>query len=252
MNPMLADSNLSPTAVPAERWQAPLPENTTREAGPTASPRKWMICCLMGVLGVLAFSVDLPISKVMVEGDWPQPLRRLRGPLHRSLEAIEPFGQPVAVVTVSLAVLLCAGPARGAAFRILATALSSGTLVDLLKISVARVRPRYFNFEGSVADTFHSFFPGAAGSSHIQSWPSGHTATAVGFCLALSTLFPRGRWLFRALAALVAMQRIESGAHYLSDTLFAAAVACGVWVIVFGHGPIGRMFDRIDKHWAAS
>ncbi len=73
---------------------------------------------------------------------------------------------------------------------------------------------------------------------------------AVGFCLALSTVFPRGRWLFISLAVLVALQRIESGSHYLSDTLFAAAVANGVWIVVFGHGRVGRVFDRIEARWA--
>jgi membrane-associated phospholipid phosphatase len=186
----------------------------------------------------------------MVEGDWPQPLQRLRGTISRSLGAIEPFGQPVAVFSVSLAVLLCAGPRRGVGFRILAGAVGAGLAVDLLKISVARVRPKHFNFTGTVSDTFHSFFPGVTGGSQIQSWPSGHTAMAAGFCLALSTVFPRGRWLFISLAVLVALQRIDSGFHYLSDTVFATAVAYGVWIVVFGHGRVGRMFDRIEARWA--
>jgi membrane-associated phospholipid phosphatase len=118
--------------------------------------------------------------------------------------------------------------------------------VDLLKLCVARVRPRHFDFQGSVFDTFSDLLPGSGGGSHVQSWPSGHTATAVGFCLALSAVFPQGKWLFRALAALVALQRIESGAHYLSDTLFAAGVAYVVHLVVFGSGPVGRRFDRIE------
>jgi membrane-associated phospholipid phosphatase len=187
-------------------------------------------------------SIDVPIARALVAG---QALRSL----HRFLESIEPFGQPPAVIAVALAVLLCGGIRRGAAFRIAAAALFSGLAVDLLKMFVARIRPRHFDFQGTVFDTFSGALPGTGAGSRFQSWPSGHTATAVGFCLALSVVFPRGRWLFRVLAALVALQRIESGAHFLSDTLFAASVAYAVAMIVFGRGPVGRWFDRVELRW---
>jgi membrane-associated phospholipid phosphatase len=196
--------------------------------------RRWFICLVLVCLGGFSFTLDVPISRIMVGQDWPQPWQGWRETIDRSLAAFEPFGQPAAVISVSLAVLLCGGPRRGLAFRIAAGALGAGLCADVLKTLVARVRPREFNFQGTVTDTFHSFFPGAAGGSQIQSWPSAHTATAVGFCLALSTVFPRGRWLFVSLAVLVAVQRIEAGAHYLSDTVFATAVAYGVWILVFG------------------
>lgn len=217
----------------------------------TGAARQWFVCFLIAALGSLALTIDVPLSQRMVEGNWPQPLARLRGPIHHSLAAIEPFGQPAAVISVSLAVLLCGGPGRGVGWRILAGSIGAGLVADVLKITVARIRPRHFNFQGSVSDTFHSFLPGAAGSSHIQSWPSGHTAMAVGFCLALSTIFPRGRWLFALLAVLVALQRIESGSHYLSDTLFSAAIAYGVWIVVFGPGRVGRVFDRVEARIAS-
>ena len=44
--------------------------------------------------------------------------------------------------------------------------------------------------------------------------------------LALGWLYPKGKWLFLLLALLVACQRIECGAHYLSDVLCGAAVSC--------------------------
>jgi membrane-associated phospholipid phosphatase len=191
------------------------------------------------VTGLLALTIDVPLSRAMVED------HALKS-LHRFLEMMEPFGQPPAVIVVSLAVLLCGGARRGASLRIAAGGLASGLAVDMLKLCVARIRPRHFNFPGSVVETFLGLLPGAGGGSHLQSWPSGHTATAVGFCLALSAVFPGGRWLFRVLALLVALQRIESGAHYLSDTLFAASVAYVVHLAVFGSGPVGRWFDRIE------
>jgi membrane-associated phospholipid phosphatase len=198
----------------------------------------------MVLASLSALAVDLPLSRAMVEG---QALR----PLHYVLNSIEPFGQPPAVIVVSLAVLSCGGVRRGAGFRIVAGGLAPGLTVDLLKLCVARVRPRHVSdFHGAVFDTFSGAFPGISAGSEMQSWPSGHTAVAVGFCLALSAIFPKGRWLFRVLAALVALQRIESGAHFLSDALFAAAIAYAVFAIVFGRGPIGRWFDRVESRWA--
>lgn len=246
---MSADTR-APAIIPFEPAPQALAVEPVAQPGVESSARKWFVGVLIMALGALAFTIDVPVSQMMVEGSWPQPVRRLRKPIHDFLGAIEPFGQPTAVIAVSLAVLLCAGPGRGVAFRIFAGAVGAGLCVDVLKIIVARVRPRHFNFQGTVSDTFHSLFPGSAGGSHIQSWPSGHTAMAVGFCLALSSVFPRGRWLFITLAVLVALQRIESGAHYLSDTLFATAVAYGLWTVVFGRGPVGRFFDRIESKWA--
>jgi membrane-associated phospholipid phosphatase len=206
--------------------------------------RHWLAFGLIVLAGVSALAVDLPLSQAMVEG---QVLR----PLHSALGSIEPFGQPPAVIAVSIAVLSCGGVRRGAGFRILAGGLAPGLIVDILKLCVARVRPRHVSdFHGAVLNTFNGAFPGTTAGSEMQSWPSGHTAVAVGFCLALSAIFPKGRWLFRILAALVALQRIESGAHYLSDTLFAAAVACAVFAVVFGRGPIGGWFDRVESRWA--
>ncbi len=229
----------SPSSIAVGSGQAERPHEAVHSHNSPSPTRQWGAFLFLVLAGILALPIDVPLSRAMVQGqalNW----------LHRFLEMIEPFGQPPAVIAVSLAVLLCGGTRRGAAFRIAAGALLSGLAVDLLKMCVARIRPRHFDFQGTVFDTFSGLLPGMATDSQIQSWPSGHTATAVGFCLALSAVFPPGRWLFRLLAALVALQRIESGAHYLSDTLFAAGVAYVVHIAVFGSGPLGRLFDRIE------
>jgi membrane-associated phospholipid phosphatase len=176
----------------------------------------------------------------------------VRDGLHRFLEAIEPFGQPAAIISVSLAVYLCGGRRRQSALRILGSFLLASLACNAVKLCVARVRPvsffkQYFESEGTALDTFLGVFPGTGGGTACQSFPSGHTTAAVAFCLALSAIFPRGRGLFAILAGLVALQRIECGAHYLSDTLFAASLACLVHRAVFGNGPIGRWFNQLES-----
>jgi membrane-associated phospholipid phosphatase len=214
--------------------------------------RGWQIWGLFVVAGILALGVDVTLSRVMVHGHaihWQGPLREW---VHDFLGSFEPFGQPPAIIAVSLAVYLCGGRRRGAALRIAGSFLLASLAANFFKLCVARVRPvfffkQHFDFGGTVLDTFQGLFWGTAGGTANQSFPSGHTTVAVAFSLALSAVFPRGRWLFATLAGLVALQRIECGAHYLSDTLFAASLAYVVHRAVFGDGPLGRWINRLES-----
>jgi membrane-associated phospholipid phosphatase len=103
---------------------------------------------------------------------------------------------------------------------------------DVIKLFIARTRPLATHQTASVADTFVLALPllnsGALKDGyghHVQSFPSAHAATAVGLAIALSTFYPRGRWLFAVFAALAMLQRLGAQAHYLSDVLAGAAVA---------------------------
>jgi len=61
-----------------------------------------------------------------------------------------------------------------------------------------------------------------------QSFPSAHTATAAALAVVLTSVYFRGVWLFYSVVVLVAMQRVETGAHYVSDVLCGAAIGCVV------------------------
>jgi undecaprenyl-diphosphatase len=80
-------------------------------------------------------------------------------------------------------------------------------------------------------------------SSKMQAFPSAHTATAFGLAIGLTWLYPRGRWLFATFAVLVACQRIQSGAHFLSDTFFGAALGCVVAAVCIKYV---KWFDRFE------
>lgn len=102
-----------------------------------------------------------------------------------------------------------------------------GVIASAVKLLVTRERPRSFDSRGAASESFLGL-PGTPGVSELQSFPSGHTATAVGLAFALSSLYPRGRYLFAGLALLAAMQRVLFEAHFVSDTLAAAGIACFV------------------------
>ncbi len=104
----------------------------------------------------------------------------------------------------------------------------AGLIAQLAKHLLPRLRP---NVSDLTADVWQTFVTSSADSQlplaarDLQSYPSGHSATAFGLACGLAWLYPRGRWLFVVFAVLAMMQRIESGAHFVSDTLAGAAIA---------------------------
>ena len=108
------------------------------------------------------------------------------------------------------------------------TAFAGGLMATLIKATlVDRVRPRAADLAAAVSSlaTFgDSLAANIASHSDINSFPSGHAATAAGLAAALAWKYPRGTWFFVALAAAAAAQRVASLAHYPSDVLMGAAV----------------------------
>jgi membrane-associated phospholipid phosphatase len=65
--------------------------------------------------------------------------------------------------------------------------------------------------------------------------------------IGLAGCYPHGRWLFGLFALLAALQRIECSAHFPSDTLAGAAVACLWCGICFDPRLLGRRLDRFEN-----
>jgi membrane-associated phospholipid phosphatase len=219
-----------PEALWDARWQA----NRSRQ---------FRILGYLLALGFLATTVDISVAQRLVHGQWLHKL-------HRFLGSFEPFGQPTAILMTAAAIALCDVRRRPLMPRLLAAALGSGLAADVVKLAIARTRPRHHDLADSVWSTFQGFFPGPWAGSALQSCPSAHTATAVGFALALGTLFPPGRWLFFPAAGLVALQRIEAGAHFVSDTLWGAVVGYAVCLVLFRADLAGAWFDRRERLWS--
>jgi len=56
------------------------------------------------------------------------------------------------------------------------------------------------------------------------SFPSGHSASAAAFAVAVGHLLPGTRWPLRSAAAAVAFSRVYTGVHYPGDVIIGAAV----------------------------
>jgi membrane-associated phospholipid phosphatase len=104
------------------------------------------------------------------------------------------------------------------ALFVFASVAVSGVVALLIKLIFGRFRPILYFQDGLYG--FNFFHP----SEDLNSFPSGHAATALSLAFALSILFPRYRFPLFCSGLLVALSRTVTTAHFLSDTV------AGAWV----------------------
>jgi undecaprenyl-diphosphatase len=181
-------------------------------------PHTFAVTGLLLLAALASLRFDIPVARWALAGGCPRTI-------HECLEIGEGFGHGAGVAIIVAAAWLLDMAGRRRIVRIVATVLAAGLSADLVKLFVGRLRPRDFSFaHGHVIDTFVTWLPLAGNHSGGQGFPSAHTATAVALALALSWAYPRSRSLVFTLAAMVAIQRVECGAHFASDALAGAAI----------------------------
>lgn len=168
-------------------------------------------------------------------------------PFRRVLTWAEGFGHGIGVLLVGLLIYQLDPANRRRLVRALSMGLTSGLSADGMKLLVGRLRPRAFDLTESIGHSFTGLFPLLEGGSGGQSFPSAHVATAVGWALGLSWLYPRGKWMFVFLAGLVLCQRVEALAHFLSDALAGAAVGCWIGALFLPGGWLSQPFSRWEN-----
>lgn len=197
---------------------------------------------LLFALGAVAVAtVDGPIAKYDFPNSAPRQLMAV-------VNHAEVFGNGVCVVFFLAAVWLLDPARRRMIPRLACASWGAGIAANLVKLCVTRERPYRWLETGakSIGEQFGGLFPLAGNQSMNQSFPSAHTATAVGLALGLTALYPRGGKLFGLLAALVAMQRAAGDMHFVSDTLFAAGVALLSGLVLYRWPPLVRAFERFE------
>jgi membrane-associated phospholipid phosphatase len=207
---------------------------------------------LLALLALAALGIDLPLARAVHTAELPGDLARL-------IRLAEVFGYGGTVILIILVAGLLDPRGWRVAVRLAICALGSGVVADLLKLLVVvRLRPAESNLEGSAGETFIAWLPlwaddrlqelGLEYGSKLQSFPSAHTATAVGLAIGLGTLYPRGWWLFAIFAALAGLQRIASQSHFLSDVLAGAAIGCFLGAGCTGAARLGRWLARLESY----
>lgn len=210
------------------------------------SPRLYLLAALLALLAPVAYAADLAVNSFCQDRGLPGDVRKL-------VLLAETFGHGVGVACILLTVVVLDRTRRRTLPRLVACSFGAGLVANVLKTVVIRTRPRDNQFD-SVWETFQGWFPlitaeslDKALDSDLQSFPSAHTATAVGLAVALGVLYPRGRWLFACFAGLAALQRIQVEAHFLSDVLAGAAVGCLVAAFCYSQRTTGKWFDRLES-----
>lgn len=206
----------------------------------------YIAAVVLAILSGSALLIDIPIARLSVEN-------RASGDFRKLLNISEVFAHGFGVALILITVAVLDPGSRRMLPRVCACTFGAGLIAQLTKHCLPRLRPNVFDFSGNV----WSSFLGHASSAQVetgnvmvrglQSFPSGHTATAVGLALGLGWLYPRGRWLFFVFASLAAFQRIESSAHFVSDTFAGAAIACVIVGLCFDSRVFGRAFARLEQ-----
>lgn len=134
--------------------------------------------------------------------------------------------------------------------RILLAAMIASTLagmtVNLSRLTTGRTRPRAAAEQGWYGPRHDGKW--LIGQADFNSFPSGHTATAVGFAGVI--LFASPAWGLPAMivALAVALSRVLLGAHHPSDVVTAAVVslmiAWAVWEFLGKRGRVDGVVKR--------
>jgi len=201
---------------------------------------RWPV--LLFALGALAIPT---IDRTFALENFPEHYPRF---LVATANHTEVFGNGAGVPFFLAAVWLLDPARRRMIPRLACASWGSGITANLVKLCVTRQRPYHWLSSGSggVGEQFGAWFPFGGNPSMLQSFPSAHTATAVGLALGLTALYPRGGKLFGLLAALVAFQRAAGDMHFVSDTLFAAGLALLTCLALYRLPAWVRTFERFE------
>ena len=220
-------------------------------------PKLFLLAAMLVVAGASMLAIDLPVAQFCLKSEESGGV--LPGDLRTFLNLTEVFGHGFGIGLIGLSYYFLDRQRRLAVVRIMAGAFGAGFFANVFKmLLISRTRPRAFDFSGdfsgNVMDTFNNWVPlftsgslkAALDSSQIGS-PSGHTAAAAGLAVMLAWRFPHARWLFALFVVLAALQRIVSGAHFVSDTFWGAAVGCVFGAFCITTNWPGSLFDKIES-----
>ncbi|TWT34264.1 phosphatase PAP2 family protein [Blastopirellula retiformator] len=212
--------------------------------------RVYILSALLFLGGFLALPIDHSVGANFADpGEFAW---KIEGDLRTLLLLSETFAHGTGVVVIVIAVAVLDRQNRRLFYVPLLTALGGGMAANLLKVSVvARIRPHSFDFSQSIWETFYAAFPlfnSAAwdhlGQHNYQSWPSAHSATAAALAIAMTRLYPHGRWFFVALTILAGCQRVLVGAHFPSDVVWGWAVGALFAALILDHDRLIHWTDR--------
>lgn len=232
---LLAWEGLTLTASSAWRSLSPLRAACARQTARTrAWPLVWsfVYVALFCVLAMLI--IDRPLARLLKA--------HVGGDVEGFFKVITRLGEaglylyPAGVIWLVLLLAAWRSPSVSGRARWLHRAIAPGFLIasiavsglisNVIKFCVGRYRPRYLFDENVYGFNFFSH------AWAKNSFPSGHSQAAFAAMTALAILFPRHAALWFTIAMLVALSRVATTVHYLSDVLAGSWLAICVAIIL--------------------
>lgn len=217
------------------------PSSILRRHGPL------LFLILLAVTAIAAaFLLDAPVQRLVLDangGRWCS---------HPLVETASKYGDWPELMLAGGVGFLIARHLRNVRWqRILLSAMIASTLsgmaVNTSRLTTGRTRPRTATEQGWYGPRHDGHW--LIGEADFNSFPSGHTATAMGFAGVL--LFAAPPWGVPALVAALAvtLSRILLGAHHLSDTVAASVTAFAIaWLVWEYLGRRGRVDGVIRRN----
>lgn len=202
------------------------PEQSTTSSEPTFGHVRvdtgWMLAITLAVLGVISSFWDLEISQLATSIKIP-------GDVRKAIHLSEAFAHFSGVVVILGTLLIVDTKNRERLIQACMLVTASGAVSNAAKYIIPRYRPHSLD-KASIPiqtswETWGVPWSGSWFEEAVRSFPSGHSATAVALAIALSFMYPRGRWVFAVLAFMACLQRLVSGAHFLSDIMAGSDIA---------------------------
>ena len=215
----------------------------------TAGVRHWALAC------ALLFFVAAPLTILTLDPWLTHQIARLPPDLVISFGHITEIGNSRWYLFPALALALgCWLVARsgrvgdqarrlwrwfsGASFFVFLSIFGPGFVVNLMKWTIGRARPKLLLRE----DTY-GFEPFILLVPNWNSFPSGHAQVSLCVALAFGALFPKLRGFLLALAVVIAVSRIVLLVHFISDVMASIALSLALfWIIQNWYRDKGWLF----------
>ncbi len=178
--------------------------------------------CALAILGVAVMSPCV----LYWDNLWAQQRASIHipGDLAKTIQLAEVFAHGSGILAILGTLFWLDIPRRRMLLYPIVTSLTAGAIANGLKFVFTRIRP-HADTNFTALDNWLPLFSGRFLDATHRSFPSGHSATAIGLAIGLSIVYPRGKYLFGLFAILACLQRLVSAAHFPSDVLAGIVIA---------------------------
>jgi membrane-associated phospholipid phosphatase len=186
------------------------------------------------VLGTLIALFEYPYTQQIMVA-----LAKATDRIEDLMDIVQHFGATWGIVLSVVLIYLLDRKRRQSLKNFLVGALVCSLAVNSLKLILRRQRPDFNRRSGDYEPLGD---PDVAGRWFLMpaedegffeestlSFPSGHSAAAAYLAMALSTYYPRARYVWWAFAIGTMISRVTKSRHYLGDTI----AGCGLGILVF-------------------